>query len=493
MRSTSADISGAWLRRFLGHDKIADLIHVVAMFAVFGVLDRLTLSLTALGASDLFASVLFVRAPLNSPLAASLLAVGLCGLAAVGRSRLGHSWTRLDHGHVLRSIGTTVVLWLAWRASAYDFNYVLSQWHAVDRALVLVLAIGCLWRPVFLLPFAIQFRLLNEQFAYPLDSRFGQNIDELLVMVLLAFAAAHMLYVATARRATAPALLIVATAIAAHFYVPGRAKLSLDWLATNDLSNLPFNGYTAGWGGEGNGQYAQRLGRIIATVNWPMKFGTLLVELGAVAAVAHHRLLRAWLPLAAGFHVLVFALTGYFLLEWVILEVALWLVVVRPSLRGWVDENSTPARGLGAMMAVVAGATLFHPPPLAWLDAPVGYGYEIEATGQSGRRYHVPLSAVTPFEQELAFLQVELSARQRAAGAYGAVANPHRLRDLQRLTRLEELEAFELTLGEASRKADSPSEQLMTSFVDHVNTGSGRPWFLVSPPPLLVWTRLAGV
>ena len=328
----------------------------------------------------------------------------------------------------------------------------------------------------------IQVRLLNEQFSYPLDTAFSQNVDQLLIFVLVALTAVHLLYVSTGRRQTAPALLIVATAVAAHFYIPGRGKLALDWLATNDLSNFAFNSYAAGWRGQGDGTLARGLGNFLTTMGWPARFGILFVELGAVVAVAHHRLLRVWLPLWAVFHAFNFALSGFFFFDWLVLEAALWIVILAPSLREWVDENSTPARALWAVMAVMAGATLFHPPTLAWLDPPVGYGYEVEATGQSGREYHVPLSAFAPFEQEMTFSRVEFSPIQRAAGAYGAISSTQRLRDLQRLASFEELSAYEAALGPVATYANSPSELLMTSFLDHVNGGTRRPWFLPSRP-----------
>ena len=146
MRSTANEAPQSWIRRFLGRDEPLDLVHFIAVFAVFGVLDRLTLSFASLAPADLFTPILFVRAPLDHPLQACLLVAGVCGLTIIGRSKLWSSWGVLDHGDVLRGIGAMVVLWLAWRTSAYDFNYVLGQWHAVDRGLVLVLAAGSLLR-----------------------------------------------------------------------------------------------------------------------------------------------------------------------------------------------------------------------------------------------------------------------------------------------------------------------------------------------------------
>jgi len=69
--------------------------------------------------------------------------------------------------------------------------YLLGQTHAVDRVLVAALGLACLVRPVFLIPFALQSRVIGDQFDYPFETTAAQNVDELLIIALLGIAAVH--------------------------------------------------------------------------------------------------------------------------------------------------------------------------------------------------------------------------------------------------------------------------------------------------------------
>lgn len=480
--ATARRLRLVWPSKFFKGDGAADLIHVALMFAAFVIADRLTISLASLPPARLFSPTLFLQAPAENRLASILLLLGACVLAALGRRRLFDGWDALDHGTVLRTIGSGVAIWLAWRTSSYEFNYVLGQWHAMDRGLVMVLAAATFARPIFVLPLVAQIRLVNGQFSYPLGTDFGQNADEMMVLVLVALGVTHLLYVATGRRTTSSVLLMWSTIVAAHFFEPGRGKLALDWLGQNDISYLPFNSYTAGWRGQGDGQYARSIGSLMATFGWPAKLGTLALELGALVAVAHVRLLRVWLPMCAGFHGVVFAITGFFFFDWLVFEGALWMIITLPSLRHWVEENSTRRRGLVAMAAVLVGGTLYHPPRLAWLDAPVGYGYEVAATGRSGLEYAVPLSALAPFEQDLTFARAEFTPLRRATAGYGAISSLERLAELRRLRSIGDLTTLEAGFAPLAVYPDSLSERLITSFFRHASAEQHAPRFLLHAP-----------
>jgi hypothetical protein len=468
-----------WL---LGDDTPGDLLRLLSLFAVFLIADRLTRRFASLSQDGLFSPVLIQEAVAENLVPVVLILVVFGALAALFRTRLVCRWDALDHGTVLRAIGAAVVLWLAWRTSAYDFNYVLDQWHIFDRVLVAALAFGAVSRPVFLLPFVAQVRVVNGQFSYPLGTAFGQVFDELLLLGLLVLGAAYLLRAVTGRRDSTPVLLIWSTIVAAHLFEPGRAKLMMGWLQSNDVSLLTYNSYTAGWTGQGTGQYVQSLGALVSAVGWPVKVATLVLELGAIVAVLHPRVLCVWLPMAAIFHALTFAMTGFFFFDWLAFELCLLVVLTMPSLRGWVMTNATPARTAIAVIAVALGARLYHAPSLAWFDAPVAYGYEVEATGASGREYHVPLSAFAPFEQEMAFTQANFSPVRQAVGGYGATNARQILGELETLVDIADLASIEATLEPLSPYPDPRSEQLATSFFRHVTNEAGMRSHVLSAP-----------
>ena len=215
-------------------------------------------------------------------------------------------------------------------------------------------------RPAFLVPFVIVVRVVNEQFLFPFGTTAARNVDDLLLMVLLVIAAAHLLFVVTGHNRTAGVVLLISAALAAHFFMPGKSKLSIGWVSAGELANLPLSSYTAGWLGHTGGRWAEILAGFYERFRLPVVAGTLLLEVGAIVAVVHPRLIRLWLPGLVVFHVMTFATTGFWFVSWIALEVGLLVVLSLPSLRSWVMENATPARGLLAV-ACVAGAPILVP------------------------------------------------------------------------------------------------------------------------------------
>ena len=151
-----------------------------------------------------------------------------------------------------------------------------------------------------------------------------------------------------------------------------------------------------------------------------------------------------------------------------------------PSLQSWVMENATPARGLLAMACVAGAPFLFHPPGLAWLDAPVSSGYEIEAIGVSGAEYHVPAAAFAPLSHHVAFDRLQFGPTVAATGAYGAVTTTAHLAALENITDVDELKAFEATLGPPTGMVRS--QQFLMTFLEHTRRRHSTNWFGLGAP-----------
>jgi hypothetical protein len=217
--------------------------------------------------------------------------------------------------------------------------------------------------------------------------------------------------------------------------------------------------------------------------------GALAFELASVVAVVHARTLRLWLPGCVMFHTVLFAFTGFWFLSWVVLEIALIVVLTRGSLAPWISQNSTAARALVAVAAVVvAGATIFHPPTLTWFDSPASYGYRMVATGESGEIYEVPPSAFAPVEQEVAFFTFVLGPTAPAVGAYGSALSKGRLRDLEAVESFADLEALELA-SPANRRLIG--QLFIQRFIDSANS-SGPAWWHALSPRDHFWTGAQG-
>lgn len=461
---------------------------MVLLFAVYLVLDRVTRVAARVSPDAVQHPVLVIRAMAENPVAWGGLAAGLGGALIARRTKLFAHWAVFDQGSALRGVTAIPLVVSAWLSSVYHYNFLAGQWHVADRVLVIALGVAASRRPVFLIPFVIEARIVARQFVMPFGTVAGPNIDALLVTVLVGVAALHVLHVVTGHARSASIVLFIATVLASHFFVPGSAKLALGWLGADRIWHFPLSAYTAGWLGHTSGAWARSAAQLAEPYNVPLQLSTLVVELGSVIAVAHHRLLRWWLLLAVGFHVIVFATTGFWFLAWLAIEVTLLVVVSSRRLNTWVVQNATPARGLlAAGIVIVGGARLYQPPTLSWFDAPVSYGFELEGVGVSGASYHVPLAVAKPFEQELNFLRLRLAATREAADAYGAVGTRAELDALNAIDSWEALLAHERRLPSLDRHDVEASERFITTLLEHINRDGRAPRFL-RPLPTHFWS-----
>lgn len=467
---------GKWL---LGSDRPRDLLFVAGTFVTYLLVDLATRALSDVPDERLARPVLVVESARAHWLLYAVALAGVIGFGVVFRARIWSLWSVMENGRTLRRLAVVFLFVLAWQGSLYEYNFLLGQTHLLDRLLLVALAVGSVFRPVLLAPTALQSRVIARQFAYPFDTTAGQNIDELMVICVLVLAAVHLMYVATGRTGTEAVVLLLGAAVATHFFIPGRSKLAMGWLAENDISNLPLSGHTAGWLGETDGAWARTLASLVAPLNRPLLIGTLVLELGSALAATHYKLMRVWLFGAVAFHAALFAAIGFWFLVWIVIEGALLVVFFAPRLQGWLGRNLTPARAILTFLAIVGGgAFLFHPPRLAWFDAPISYGYRIEATGINGTRYQVPASAFAPLTQEIVFMMMSPGGVRPASGGYGAVG----LEGLARLRQVSDFEDLEALERPADPQEVRHSEELLASWLDYANHHGQSFWELLAPP-----------
>lgn len=472
--------------RALGTDRVSDIAMVLGLFVTYLLLDRLTQALVSIERADLGRASLLGASIANR----WWLYLAVLALAAVAtvfrRDRMLAPWDRVEHGSTLRLLALPLIAYLAWKGALYPYNFIADEAHLIDRLLVGFLGVAALYRPMFLIPLVVQSRVISEQTLFPFGTAASKNVDEFLTVSLLAVVAGYVLYLATGYRKTGSVVLLLGAVVSSHFYVPGKAKLAIGWLTETDIANLPLGSYTAGWLGHTGGSWARVMSGFLDTFSVAVMVGTLVLEVGAVVAVVHSRLLRWWLPGWLVFHAFTFAFTGFLFIGWAALEVGLLVVLVQPRFRSWVRENATPARGAIAVVAVLGGPVLFHPPGLAWLDAPVSYGYEVEAIGESGRQYHVPLSAFAPLDHEMTFSRLQLGSTVPLSGGYGSLSNAKEMQRLVPLTTFEEVAGLEAQQPPTTLVEES--EVFVLAFFDRANTGPAIAWLYGFGPPAQFWS-----
>lgn len=469
-----------WLMR---DDTPRDLLRIGVVVIAYAVVDMLTRATASVPFGTDPSAILTWRSIAANPLGvvALLVAFGLAWRFA--RGNLFAGWSPIEHGHTLRWLALPLVLFTVWELSFYEFNYLLDQWHAVDRLVLIVLAVGVWFRPAVLVPFVLQARIIAGQFTEPFGTTAGENIGELLLVALLVIAAIHIVVALTDESESASAVLVLGAAITTHFFLPGLAKARLGWVGANEPGNFALNSYTAGWMGGGDGGWARTLSDTADSFAWVIVFVTVVAEFCAFVAAYHRKLLRWWLPLWAVFQLGIFAMSGFFLIGWIVLELALAALLLWPGTTEWLSRNDTPARGLLAVgLVVLVGPILFHPPRLAWIDSPIGFGYEVEAVGASGTTYHVPLTAFAPFQQEMSFGFAQFRDTPNAVAGYGAANSVWVADALAAIDSFDELTELETEFEPNSAALRQQSEALVMLWFDSVNERGDPNWFPLSPP-----------
>ena len=470
-------------RNLFGRDRPADLVRVVAAVIAFAVVDRLVARASQLGFGDGEQATLVGVALMRNWAPTAVLVIAVAVVIRLGGSRVRGGWSSMDRGEVWRGLAIPWVIVAAWYGAAYEFNFMLGRWHVIDRTLVVALAVAAIAHPLFLLPFVLQTQIVASQLLLSFGAATARGADRLVIVAILVIATTWLLVMASGDDDTSPGLLLLVMAIGAHFFVPGRAKIGLDWATTTDLQNFAYSSYTTGWRGAGDGGWARSLASSMRTMRWPLIIGTMIVEVGAGVAVFHRRLVRWWLPCWIGLHAAIFAVSGFWLFGWFVVELGLLLVLWRRDLVEWTARNDTLARGaIAVVVVVVFGSAVFSPPRLGWLDAPVSYGYEIEAVGVSGATYHVPLDEFGEAQQDLVFLFARFADHPPVVAGYGATAGSDFYDRLGRIRSFAELRELEQTFTPVSEAERATSERLVLRWVDHVNESNGKPWFLISPP-----------
>lgn len=482
MQAVTIDETTGWRHRLLGGDRPRDLIPIVGAIAGFVVLDRLLRATAALAGDDGSDPVLVAAAIARNWFPAVLIAVGIAGVLLIERDRITAGWSCMEQGAVWRWMVAPWVVTLAWYTTTSGYNFVLGQWHLIDRLLILALAVAVAVHPLFLVPFVLQIQIFTSQHQLVLGASPTAGTDRLAVAAIVVVAVTFLVASMTEVGDTAPGLLLLGIVVAAHFFAPGRAKVAIDWVTDNDLHHFAQSSYTTGWRGAGDGSWADRAASVLQTFRWPAVIGTMVLEVGAAVAVFHRKMLRWFLPAWVLLHAGIFLVSGFFLFAWVVVELGLLVVLWRPDLSAWVARNDTVARGAIAVGAVALGWSWFSPPRLAWLDAPVSYGYEIEAVGLSGASYHVPLDEFGPLQQDLSFLLAQFRDDPLVVRGYGAVDFDALQQRLGRVDGADRWRAIEAEFPSVDAEVRRTSELIITSWLDRVNSAGAEPWYLISPP-----------
>lgn len=209
---------------------------------------------------------------------------------------------------------------------------------------------------------------------------------------------------------------------AAYYAMQAVAKSALgrhwwSWIAENRVECLVMNAHLRGWCGEGwrKAVLFRVVGILRRNRRWACGAGWVL-ELGWLGVLIDHRFAFVWLALTAGFHLMVFFLTGLLAWQFVVSHGVMMVCLTAgwfggtPAMvgggcgilamawvgwvRGKIAVSAESGNGLGRGLAYSDAADLL----MAWWDGPLMRFYRWEGETVDGRRVALPVTMFAPYD-----------------------------------------------------------------------------------------------
>ncbi|MEZ4423533.1 MAG: hypothetical protein R3E98_08995 [Gemmatimonadota bacterium] len=441
-----------------GHDLVGFGLRVLVQVALFRVLEPTVRALGRLPAAAYEGRVFLDAVPLriyelvrSHPAAAAAGLVGLVACALVPRlradtARLFDGWRSVEDGPAVRALVGVLTAVPTWAWSTYATNAWFGQAHVLDRLMLVGLWALALWRPLFLLPWAVALAAVLSQFDLPL-AQFSWTEADLLVRIPILVTAYWVVRAFGRERGAHTLVFLLCCLLATTYWWSGVGKLRIDWLAHPHIHLLIFGAYANGWLSFLEPATIARISATLAPFTVPLMLFTLLVELGALLLLARRSFLQGFLVLALVFHTGVFLFSGICFWKWMAVEVAL-LVFLRTGDRIERLPFFTPAHAVLSIL-LIGGATLWvRPGNLTWYDTPLTYSLRLEGVTTTGRTVPLDAGSFAPYREMFVLgLFPYLSPDVQLTGTMGAATDPARADALVRAPTVETVRALEAAVG----------------------------------------------
>lgn len=387
------------------------------------------------------------------------------------------AWTwRFEARPLMRTWAIVMAAVLVWWTATYPYNFYLDRWHTLDRGLLVLLGVLVAWKPIFIVPLVVLAIATLNQLQHPVKwfalTHKEPIFDGLTLLVC-------WLYLKTLFRRQRPWLfwLMLLSLIAAHYFIPGLRKVQIGWAFDEDMQHLAMAARDNGWFGWLSETGYQTVLTWIGRLDVLFIVGTLVLELGVIVLLWKRGLAILLLPALASLHLGIFATSGIFFWEWVVLDTAV-LGTLFFMTRG------TRQRVFGTWPMIMTapliffGDATFDATGLGWFDTPVSTTYRITVVGESGTAYEVSPAELQPFD--FPWSQGRLgftSAHPQPLSTYGSTRD-RTLRDTiaDAQTKVEVLAVLD---AQPLRDADRPDRRarqtaavskLLLDYFRHANT-----------------------
>jgi len=415
----------------------APILQALVMVLCFAIQKRMLFDRVGLDEKDYFRSFLF-PALLKSPRGA-LVTIGPVVLGVLFFHRLQWQVIAADGGYV-RAIVAVLVVTCSWAYACMPYNYYYDKLHLCDRVLIVGLALGAIWHPLFIAPFLAAVLVFVNQLHYPL--RFYSFTDKQPLFDLLNLCSCFVYVRVLAPSLTPSRYLFLSLCVMGAYYVaPGVKKIRIGWIRDEQLQYLLLAARDNGWL---NWLRAEQLAAVVGFIRRANPLLVRLVmasEFGALLMLLHPRLTVVLLLMAVGLHAGIFAASGILFWKWMIVDLTLIASVLSLS-QGGRQEVFTTQLFLVSLALIGLSARWLWPRSLGWFDTPLSPVFRFRGQMEDGRVCEVIPAQMTPYDFPVtqgrfyALTQMPILTR-----TYGSTTEARKLRAVTDARSAEELRA----------------------------------------------------
>lgn len=529
------------LQDYLSSRPFAKLVITTGVLVfIFVLIDRWILTVTALPQASYSKPLLVVELLKNlfaSPLKA-LLSSLMLGFIIVSFRHLWISWSQLNshkgkgQGQAIRIFIVFLAVILCWWFVTYDYNLYVNQSHYYDRFILITLMLLVVWRPIFILPFLLLVTSMIWQFSVPLENSYSlaqpsMPLRMLTLLVAILFARALFIFTLSngsfaklfgwkllggklstklskelskklsKKPGTNEWLFLSLCIIAAHYWGPALGKIVLVWFTYGHVFYLLPSTYANGWLAFLTPEQISTFASTLKSLDGFIVFTTLILQLGSLFLLWKRFTLFTLLACWTFFHVGIFATSGIFFWQWILIELAI-VILIRSLIKNHWNSDSQPIpfinRNHFILSIFLIGTSIIwvNPVRLAWYDTPISYTFRLEATGESGQKYVLPPRFFTPYDYVFTLGKFEyLTPDPRLSIIWGSTGNRETAdRLLQAKTKVD-IFRLEKEIGQShfNKNKSEVFDSFIRQFISNANQrGSKSTIFSKVQAPRQLWT-----
>jgi len=317
------------------------------------------------------------------------------------------NWKQLDSTLTLQIFIAIICTIICWKGITLDVDLVTQKPSRQHRILFGLSWVGVLFYPGFLIFFLyVGIQFMRAWYHHQLMSlRLLQMFCSFLAATALVNTF-QLIFTNPQTPQLATPLFLFLWVLAAHYCYSGFSKLKLgkhwySWLWHNKIHYLAISAYMWGWLKSQNPKQRIQWIQYLAPFDRLFQIGALLFECCWILAGFSLGLAKILCLCAVGFHVGIFALTGIFFWQSILIQYT-FFCLLNTLQASTAAALFNPANGIlfaSLLLIILSLKKLWPPLKLAWWDAPYIGRIHWYVIGKSGKRYGLYNNFLDPHER----------------------------------------------------------------------------------------------